>query len=124
MTRAARPAQEFANSRNGTTPKTAQTEVGPVALDRPRDQQSSFEARLVPKGTRRLAGGLDVMIISLFAGGMTVRDIEHHLQRALGVELSRETISNITDTVAEEVKAGRPGRWTRSTRSSTSTGWW
>jgi putative transposase len=76
-----------------------------VALDRPRDRQSSFEPRLVPKGARRLAGGLDEMIISLFAGGMTVRDIEHHLQRTLGVELSRETISNITDAVAEEVKA-------------------
>jgi putative transposase len=97
--------REFANSRNGTTSKTVQTEVGAVALDRPRDRQSSFEPRLVPKGARRLAGGLDEMIISLFAGGMTVRDIEHHLQRTLGVELSRETISNITDAVAEEVKA-------------------
>lgn len=93
------------NSRNGTTPKTVLTEAGPVGLDVPRDRASSFEPRLVPKGSRRLAGGLDEMIISLYAGGMTVRDIEHHLARTLGVEISRDTISKITDAVLEEVKA-------------------
>ncbi len=60
--------------------------------------------RLVPKGSRRL-GGLDEQIISLYAGGMTVRDIQHHLVRTLGTELSHETISKITDAVLEEVKA-------------------
>ena len=103
------------NSRNGSTPKTLSTEVGNINLATPRDRDSSFEPRLVPKGARRLAGGLDEMIISLFAGGMTVRDIEHHLHRTLGVELSHETISNITDAVLEEVKAWQnrpldPGR--------------
>jgi putative transposase len=93
------------DSRNGTTPKTLRTEVGPVALDTPRDRASSFEPRLVPKGSRRLGGGLDEMIISLYAGGMTVRDIGHHLARTLGVELSHDTISKITDAVLEEVKA-------------------
>ena len=92
------------NSRNGFTPKTLDTEVGPVGLAVPRDRQSSFEPRLVPKGSRR-TGGLDEMIISLYAGGMTVRDIGHHLQRTLGTELSHETISKITDSVLEEVKA-------------------
>jgi putative transposase len=92
------------NSRNGSTPKTLATEVGEVPLDTPRDRAGSFEPRLVPKGARR-AGGLDEMIISLYAGGMTVRDIQHHLARTLGTELSHETISNITDAVAEEVKA-------------------
>jgi putative transposase len=92
------------NSRNGNTPKTLSTEVGDVALAVPRDRNSSFEPRLVPKGQRR-AGGLDAMIISLYAGGMTVRDIQHHLARTLGTELSHETISNITDAVLEEVKA-------------------
>jgi putative transposase len=58
----------------------------------------------VPKGARRI-GGLDEMIISLYAGGMTVRDIGHHLARTLGTELSHDTISKITDAVAEEVKA-------------------
>ena len=92
------------NPRNGSTPKTLATEVGEVPLDTPRDRAGSFEPRLVPKGARR-AGGLDEMIISLYAGGMTVRDIQHHLARTLGTELSHETISNITDAVAEEVKA-------------------
>src|SRR3954465_13154164 len=92
------------NSRNGSTPKTLQTEVGPVPLDTPRDRAGSFEPRLVPKGARR-AGGLDEMIVSLYAGGMTVRDIQHHLARTLGVELSHDTISTITDAVLEEVKA-------------------
>ncbi len=93
------------NSRNGATGKTVQTEVGPIGLDVPRDRTSSFEPRLVPKGERRLAGGLDDMIISLYAGGMTVRDIAFHLERTLGVELSHDTISKITDAVLDEVKA-------------------
>src|SRR5947209_7289531 len=92
------------NSRNGTTPKTVATEVGDIRLDVPRDRAGTFEPRLVPKGARRL-GGLDDVIISLYAGGMTVRDIQHHLARTIGTELSHETISNITDAVLEEVKA-------------------
>jgi hypothetical protein len=80
------------------------TEVGDVPLDVPRDRAGTFEPRLVPKGARR-AGGLDEMIISLYAGGMTVRDIAHHLERTLGTELSHDTISKITDGVLEEVKA-------------------
>src|SRR3954447_6509361 len=94
----------FANSRNGSTSKTVSTSVGDIELDTPRDRQGSFTPRLVPKGSRRL-GGLDDMIISLYAGGMTIRDIEHHLHSTLGTELSRETISKITDEVLEEVLA-------------------
>lgn len=59
---------------------------------------------MVPKGARRL-GGLEDMIISLYAGGMTVRDIQHHLSATLGTELSHETISNVTEAVADEVLA-------------------
>ena len=92
------------NSRNGSTPKTVATEVGDVGLDTPRDWAGSFEPRLVPKGARRV-GGLDEMIISLYAGGMTIRDIQAHLARTIGTELSHETISKITDAVLEEVKA-------------------
>ena len=92
------------NSRNGFTPKTVSTEIGPVPLDVPRDRASTFEPRLVPKGQRRL-GGLDEQIISLYAGGMTVRDIQAHLARTLGTELSHDTISKITDAVLDEVKA-------------------
>jgi transposase-like protein len=90
------------NSRNGSTPKTVATQVGDVDLAVPRDREGSFTPRLVPKGSRRL-GGLDEMIISLYAGGMTVRDISYHLEATLGTELSHDTISNITDAVAEEI---------------------
>jgi putative transposase len=92
------------NSRNGHSGKTVATQVGDVALAVPRDRAGTFEPRLVPKGSRR-AGGLDDMIISLYAGGMTIRDIGHHLHRTLGTELSHDTISKITDAVLDEVKA-------------------
>ena len=94
----------FANSRNGTSPKTLASQVGDVSLDVPRDRDATFTPRLVPKGSRRL-GGLDEMIVSLYAGGMTIRDIQHHLVSTLGTELSAETISKITDEVLEEVTA-------------------
>jgi putative transposase len=115
------------NSRNGTTPKTVATEVGDVALDVPRDRGGTFEPRLVPKGSRR--NGLDEMVISLYAGGMTVRDIAHHLQRTIGTELSHDTISKITDGVVCWRSEGlpefprSPARWRRSTRSSSWTPW-
>jgi transposase-like protein len=92
------------NSRNGTSPKTVQTEIGPIALDVPRDRAGTFTPVLVPKGERRL-GGLSDVIISLYAGGMTVRDICHHLQRVYGTEVSPDTVSTVTDAVLEEVKA-------------------
>ncbi len=92
------------NSRNGTTPKTIATEIGEVRLDQPRDRNSTFASALVPKGARRL-GGLEDMIISLYAGGMTIRDIQHHLAATLGTELSHESISNVTDAVLEEITA-------------------
>src|SRR5690606_25154608 len=94
----------FPNSRNGSTPKTVASQAGDVDLAVPRDRDGSFTPRLVPKGSRRL-GGLDDMIISLYAGGMTVRDIEHHLATTIGTELSHETISTITDQISEEVLA-------------------
>lgn len=97
-------AGEFPNSRNGTFPKTVATEIGDVELAVPRDRNGTFTPMLVPKGTRRL-DGLDAMIVSLFAGGMTIRDIGHHLASTIGTELSPETISKITDAVCDEVLA-------------------
>jgi putative transposase len=91
------------NSRNGSTPKRLGTEVGDIDLTTPRDRNGTFEPRLVAKGQRRV-GGLSDMIVSLYAGGMTIRDIQAHLERTLGTELSHETIANITDAVLEEVK--------------------
>ena len=92
------------NSRNGSTAKRLGTEVGDLDLATPRDRNGTFEPQLVGKRQRRL-DGLSDMIISLYAKGMTVRDIQHHLRVTLGSELSHETISNITEAVAAEVKA-------------------
>jgi len=92
------------NSRNGATAKTVQTEVGPIDVRVPRDRAGTFTPMLLPKNARRL-GGLSDVVISLYAGGMTVRDISHHLHRVYGTEVGPDTISTITDEVLEEVKA-------------------
>ncbi len=97
-------ASAFANSRNGSTPKTVSSQVGPVQIDTPRDRAGTFTPRLVPKDSRRL-DGLDDMIVGLYVGGMTLRDISYHLESTIGTELSHETISKIVDEVAEEVLA-------------------
>lgn len=97
-----RAGRELPNARNGSTPKTVQSEAGPVDLNVPRDRDGTFTPQLVPRGSRRL-GGLDDIIISLYAGGMTLRDIQHHLASTLGTELSHETISKICDEVLDAV---------------------
>ena len=97
------------NARNGTTSKTIESEVGSFTVDVPRDRAGSFTPRLIRKGQRRL-DGLDDMIISLYAGGMTVREIEHHLASTIGVELSPATISTITD-VNRTGSDGGSGYW-------------
>ena len=93
------------NSRNGSIGKTVQTGVGPVGLQVPRDRAATFEPVLVPKRSGRIAGGLDDMIISLYAHGMSVRDIVHHLEQVYGTQLSAESVSRITDAVLEEARA-------------------
>jgi transposase-like protein len=93
------------NSRNGAIAKKVQTGVGPVALQVPRDRAGSFEPVLVPERSGRIAGGLDDMIISLYAHGMSVRDIVHHLAQVYGTDLSAESVSRITDAVLEEARA-------------------
>lgn len=90
------------NSRNGYSSKTLDTQSGPVTVDIPRDRDGSFVPKLVPKHSRRL-DGLEGDIISLYAHGMTVRDIRDHLEDRLGSELSHDTISKICDTVLDEV---------------------
>lgn len=94
----------FANSRNGTSSKTVASEIGDIELAIPRDRNGSFTPMLVPKGSRRL-DGLDAIIVSLYAGGMTIRDIGHHLAATIGTELSHETISKVVDAVTDEVLA-------------------
>ena len=81
--------------------ETVLSEVGAVGLAVPRDHDGSFTPTLVPNGAQRL-GGRDDMIISLYAGGMTIRDIEHHVATTISAEMPRETISRLTDSVLEE----------------------
>ncbi|MFC6468634.1 IS256 family transposase, partial [Gordonia humi] len=95
-------ASSFPNSRNGYSAKTLATEVGDVEISVPRDRDGTFTPMLVRKGQRRL-DGLDGMIVSLYAGGMAIRDIQHHLISTIGTDLSHETISKITDEVSDEV---------------------
>jgi putative transposase len=95
-----------ANVRNGSTPKTVQSDLGPVEINTPRDRDGSFEPKLVAKRQTRLAG-LDEKILGLYAGGMSVRDISSHLSELYGTEIGRDTISRITDAVLEDVTAWR-----------------
>ena len=94
------------NHRNGSTAKTVQTDLGPVAVNTPRDRQGTFEPQLVGKRQTRLAG-LDEKILALYAGGMTVRDIAAHLGDLYGIQVGRDTISRVTDAVLEDVEAWR-----------------
>ena len=91
------------NSRNGTTPKTLHTETGSIDLEVPRDRAATFHPLIVPKGTTRLDGFND-RIISLYAAGMTVRDIQGHLADMYQVEVSPDMISRVTDAVHAQVK--------------------
>jgi transposase-like protein len=97
---------QSSNVRNGSTGKTVQTDLGPVAIQTPRDRQGTFEPQLVRKRQTRLAG-LDEKILGLYAGGMTVRDISSHLSELYGTEIGRDTVSRITDAVLEDVAAWR-----------------
>jgi len=88
------------NSRNGTRSKTVLTEIGPIDLDVPRDRAGTFEPVVVPKRRRRL-GGVDEMVLSLSAKGLTHGEISAHLGDIYGVKVSKETVSRITDQVLE-----------------------
>lgn len=91
------------NSRNGYSAKTVLSEDGAIELAVPRDRNATFEPQIVPKGETRLAG-FDDRIISLYARGMTVREIQGHLQELYGIEVSPDLISRVTDAVLEEVR--------------------
>jgi putative transposase len=90
------------NSRNGTRSKTVITEVGPVTIDVPRDRDGTFTPATVRKRQRRLEG-VDSMVLSLCARGMTTGEISAHLAEVYGTEVSKETISKITDAIVEEM---------------------
>lgn len=88
------------NSRNGSRAKTVLTDVGPVEIVVPRDRDGSFEPQIVKKRQRRLTGVED-MVLSLSAKGLTTGEISAHLAEVYGAEVSRQTISTITDKVMD-----------------------
>lgn len=92
------------NSRNGAYPKTVTTEIGEVELRMPRDRNGTFEPVTVPKHQRRL-DGLTGNVISLYAKGLTTGEIQAHLFEIYGTDVSRETISKITDVIVEDMIA-------------------
>ena len=94
-----------ANHRNGYSKKTVLTENEAIELSIPRDRQGSFEPQLIAKYQRRFPG-FDEKIISMYARGMSVREIQGHLRELYGIEASPQLISTVTDAVLEEV-----GRW-------------
>ena len=88
------------NSRNGRRAKTVITDTGPVEISMPRDRDSSFDPKIVAKRQRRLTG-VDEMVISLSAKGLTHGEIAAHLAEVYGAEVSKQTISTITDRVMD-----------------------
>src|SRR5919198_36752 len=100
---AGEPPEEQSNRRNGFAPKTLITDHGPVEVELPRDREGSFEPQIVPKHQRRFAG-FDDKIISMYARGMSTREISKHLEEIYGVEVGRDTISRVTDAVLDDVK--------------------
>lgn len=92
------------NARNGTTEKTLKGKNGEVTIEVARDRNGTFEPQIVKKHQTRF-DGFDDKILSMYARGMTTRDIQGHLAEIYGVEVSPTLISNVTDAVAEEVRA-------------------
>jgi putative transposase len=98
------PERESANVRNGTRPKTVLTEAtGQVTIEVPRDRDSTFEPVIVKKRQRRL-NGVDEIVLSLYANGLTTGEISAHFAQIYGASVSKETISRITDKVIEEMQ--------------------
>ena len=86
------------NSRNGYSKKTVKTELGAVELNVPRDRNGDFEPKIVPKHQRSV-NGIEDKILGLYATGMTTRDISEQIKELYGVDISAETVSNITNRI-------------------------
>jgi len=92
------------NSRNGRSSKVIKGDLGEIPIDIPRDRESTFEPHIIKKHQTRF-DGFDDKIISMYARGMTTRDIQASLQEIYGVEVSPTLISNVTNEVMQEVRA-------------------
>jgi len=89
------------NHRNGTSAKTVLTDDGALPLAIPRDRAGTFAPQLVPKHARRLPG-FDAKVLSLSARGLTVREIQAHLEELYGIEIAPDLVSTVTDAVVDE----------------------
>jgi putative transposase len=96
-------ANETGNTRNGRSKKTLKGDFGELPIDVPRDRAGTFEPQIITKHQTRWSG-FDDKIVSLYARGMTVREIQSHLQEMYGAEVSPTLISSVTDAVMDEVK--------------------
>src|SRR3989344_3066360 len=96
--------KEGENSRNGHSKKTVTTEFGKVELDIPRDVHGEFEPVIVKKHERMISPSVNDMIISMYAKGMSTRDINAHMQRIYGLDVSADMVSQITDKVIPKAK--------------------
>src|SRR3954452_6654912 len=91
------------NSRNGSSSKTVKGEFGEMVIETPRDRNGTFEPQLLKKHQTRF-DGFDDKILSMYARGMSTREIQGHLQEMYGIEVSPTLISDVTDAVLDEVK--------------------
>ncbi|MGQ0535861.1 MAG: IS256 family transposase [Methanobacteriota archaeon] len=98
------PPEEQANRRNGITKKTVRTNHGPVELDVPRDREGSFAPVIVPKHVRHF-NGFDDKIVSMYARGMSTRDIQAHLKEIYGTDVAADLVTRVTDGVLQDVHA-------------------
>ena len=99
-----KPTEEQSNRRNGTTTKTLRSEQGALSVEVPRDRDGTFEPQIVPKHQRHF-NGFDDKILSMYARGMSVRDIRAHLEEIYGVSVDADLITRVTDSVVDELNA-------------------
>src|SRR5919206_3140761 len=97
------------NSRNGYGKKTVLTDTGKIELEVPRDRRATFDPQLIAKYQRRFPG-FDAKVVSMYARGMSTREIQGHLREPCGIEVSPDLVSAVTDAVLDEIAAwqGRP----------------
>src|SRR5690606_21835506 len=98
-----KPPANSDNTRNGYSSKTVRSELGPVELNIPRDRKGEYNPKIVPKYSRDVSG-IEEKVISLYAKGMSTRDIHEQIKELYGVEVSAEMVSKITERIVPEIK--------------------
>ena len=101
-----REEKSTSNRRNGTTPKTLKTTMGEVEINSPRDRDGSFEPQIIPKRTKDVSA-IEGKVLSMYARGMSQRDISKTIEEIYGFEVSHQMISDITNTILPEVDEWR-----------------